>query len=153
MPAGLLAATSGPENRCYALDFASRKSRTVVMSIMGGETCVCLDAFDASFATSLDLHSILGNNLVAVFYTESKQLFDALVKENCTTERHLNAEIPSVRQSYRDLKIVCIGLVRGADNAADGFTEVGSNRALNELIRTRINCTEVVEWIGRTKGE
>lgn len=65
---------------CHVLDYASRKSRRVVQSIMGGDMCAFIDAFDVAFAVAADLRSITSHLLDSAFSTDSRQLFDALVK-------------------------------------------------------------------------
>lgn len=147
---GYLILLADASNACHVIDYASRKSRRVVRSIMGGETCALLDAFDAAFAVSADLKMALGRELYIAMFTDSKQLFDALVRGKRTTERRLMIEIHSVRQSYQSFEISRIGLVRGTDNPADGVSKIGHNGALDRLLDTQMDNTDVIEWIERT---
>lgn len=112
-----------------------------------------LDAFDVAFAVAADLHSILSRRLDIVPFTDSRQLFDALVKGKRTAEQNSTVEIASARQSYRNFEINGVGLVQCADNPADRLTKVVASGALGMLIESQMDRTLVVEWIERTTRE
>lgn len=59
-------------------------------------------------------------------FTDSKQLFEALVQNKRTTEMRHIIEMHSVRQSYRSFEISRIGLVHGTDIPTDGLKEFSS---------------------------
>lgn len=137
-------------NNCHVLDFSSKKSKRIVRSIMGGEVCAFVDAFDYAFMMMKDLNTMLGKVIPIFMFTDSKQLFDALTKGKRTTEKRLMIDILSARQSYKRFEISAIGLVTGLSNPADGLSKIGGNGALQKILETGMDETPVEQWIERT---
>lgn len=134
---------------CHVLDYSSKKSKRVVRSIMGGEVCAFMDAFDSVFALAADLEMVYGRKLEIYMYTDSKQLFDAMIKGKRTQEKRLMVDIMAARQSYRRFEITRVGLVKCVDNRADGLSKINDNVALDRLLDLFVDKTPVVEWIDR----
>lgn len=65
-------------HNCHILEYASRKSRRVVRSIMGSEVYAFMDAFDLAVVVRKDLEMMMGTNLEITMWTDCKQLFDAV---------------------------------------------------------------------------
>lgn len=136
-------------NACHILDYASRKSKRVVRSIMGGEVYAFMDAFDMAFVLKKDLEMVLDTKLGIIMLTDSKQLFDSVTCGKRTAERRLSIDVSAARKSYRNYEIECLGLVRGEANPADGLTEAFGNGALSRLMETGRDDTPVEQWIER----
>lgn len=136
-------------NACHVLDYASKKSKRVVRSIMGGEVYAFMDAFDMAFVIKKDLERVLDTDLSIIMLTDSKQLFDSVTCGKRTAERRLSIDISAARQSYQNYEIECLGLVRGDANPADGLTKASGNSALRRLMETGRDETSVEQWIER----
>lgn len=76
---------SDASDSCHIADYSSQKSRCVVRSIMVGETCAFLDAFDAARAFPANLRTALGIKLKISANTDSRQLFDEIERSKRTT--------------------------------------------------------------------
>lgn len=150
---GYLVLLCDHSDNCHVLDYASRKSKRVVRSIMGGETYAFMDAFDLAFVIKTDLEVILGMDLNIVMFTDSRQLYDSVTCGKRTAERRLSIDVTAARQSYRDYEIASIGLVKGEVNPADGLTKPGGNGALRRIIETGRDTTPVESWIVREDGD
>lgn len=66
---------------------------------MGGEICAFVDSFDAAFGMAADLELVYGRKLRIDMLTDSKQLFDAMVKGKKTSKMRLMVDIMVDRQS------------------------------------------------------
>lgn len=65
--------------------FSSQKCRQIVRSILDAEVYAFADAFDASYNIK-DLEHILGKTIGLKMFTDSKSLFDIIIKRSGTTE-------------------------------------------------------------------
>lgn len=82
------------------MEYSSRKSQRVVRLIVDSNTFEFLDAFDAAFAIKDDIEANIEKSLSLSTLTDSKQLFDAIVKRKRTAERRLMVKMTSARQLY-----------------------------------------------------
>lgn len=137
------------KNTCHILDFSSKKSRRIVRSIMAGEVCAFMDAFDVSFMVSSDISNLLGITIPVFMFTDSKQLFDSVTKGKRTTEKRLMIDISAARESYKRFEIEAIGLIKGSDNPADDLSKINGNGALKQILDSGFDETPVVQWIER----
>lgn len=135
------------ENNAHVLDYASPKSKRVVRSIMAGEVCAFLDAYDAAIVIAKDLHMLLGSEIHLIMFTDSKQLFDALTRGKRTTEKRLMIDTTIVREAYNRLEIYAVGLIRGEQNPSEALTKENNNGVLDELLTTGKDNTKVDLWI------
>lgn len=67
-------------------------------------------------------------------FTNSKQLFDATIKGNHTTERRLMVDIPVARHSYRRSKIEGVALIKEDVNPADALRKIKGNHSLYKMM-------------------
>ena len=138
-------------NRCHVINYASRKSRRVVKSIMAGEVYAFSAAFDVSFLLKHDMDRVLNRLIPLHMFTDSKQMFDVITSARHTTEKRLMIDITAARQSYERFEIHNVGLVPGKSNPADGFTKPNPCNALREILKSGIDETPVSQWVIRRK--
>lgn len=60
-----------------------------------------MDAFDLFYIIRMDLDLMLDIHLDLTMFTESKQLFNAVICGNRTQERRLGIDLSAARQIYR----------------------------------------------------
>ena len=129
-------------NNCVPLMFKSYKARRVTRSAMAAEVIAFSDMADAAVTLSKEVERTLGRTIALQLLTDSKCLFDVISKGSRTSERRLMLDIASSRESFRVGDISDIGLVRSADNIADGLTKTMSQAALHGILSTgRVNIT------------
>lgn len=146
---GYLVFMCDKDDVCHILDFSSKKSKLIVRSIMAAEVYAFVDAFDAVMILAHDLWKTLDQEIPLYLFTDSKQLFDAILKGKHTTEKRLMIDVRCARQAYKDFEIDSIGLVSGMDNPANGMTELSSNGALQKIMESGYDLTSVVQFIER----
>ena len=71
-----------------------------------------------------------------VICTDSRSLYECLVKLGSTTEKRLMIDIMSLRESYEKREISEIQWIDGRDNPADALTKKTPNHALATLVST-----------------
>lgn len=71
-------------NACHFLDYASKKCKRVVRSILGGELYAFTEGFDSAFMLKHDLERIYGKHIPLQMRTDSKQMFDVITKASTT---------------------------------------------------------------------
>ena len=142
----LLADKFGKRN---ILHYASYKSRRVTRSVLGAEVYAFADAFDYAYVIRHDLEEILNQCIPLQIMTDSRSLFDVIVRNSTTSDRRLMIDIKDVRESYESQKISHVGFVRSEDNPANAFTKSKHCDALERILRTGTIDLHVDEWIVR----
>ena len=137
-------------NGCHISDFASKKSRRIVRSILGGEVYAFTDGFDCAFVIRHDLQKQYGRNIPLQMRTDSKQMFDVITKASHTSERRLMIDIAATREAYNANEVSNVGLLGSENNVADGLTKPKYCKALEALLRTGKDENPVEQWIIRT---
>jgi hypothetical protein len=123
---------------------------------------------DASFANNKDLSSQIGYVIVLadtlgnailpsrapislVLCTDSKSLFDCIVKLGTTQEKRLMIDVMCLRQSYERREITECRWIEGTLNPADAMTKKAPCAALKRLIDENKVSTDSKEWVERPK--
>lgn len=136
-------------DRCHVLAYSSKKSRRVVRSIMAGEVYAFANAFDEAFIIKHDLERVYKQRVPLTMLTDSKQLFDVITRASHTTEKRLMIDIAAAREAYNRNEITNVGLVKSANNLADGLTKPGFCQSLDDVLRTAMDQNPVEQWIIR----
>ena len=98
--------------------------------------------FDIGVVIKATLGKILGSAVPLILYTDSKSLYNCLVKLGTTQEKQLMVDMISLRQSYKQREITKVKWIHGYHNSADSMTKAKFSAALKTLIDTnRINIS------------
>ncbi len=96
-----------------------------------------------------DLERITGTRIPLSMFTDSKSLFDTMVKNTVLTEKRLMIDLRVAREAYNLNEISDIGFIRGNANPADCFTKVGHNDALTRIVFDGLCDLAVEQWVIR----
>ena len=112
-----------------------------------------VNGFDCAIAISTTLHQIARTlNLPPVpviVCSDSKSLYDCLVKLGTTNEKRLMIDIMSLRESYENREITEVRWINGKDNPADACTKKMPNSALEKLVSTNSLTIKVEAFVDR----
>ena len=127
----------------------SVKCKRVTRSILALELYGIAHGFDIGGSVKSTLDKILGIDLPLVLCTDSKSLYDCLVKLGTIAEKRLIIDVMCLRQAYERREIAEVKWIAGNTNPADAMTKEKPSKALKQLIDTNKVRLEVVEWVER----
>ncbi|KAL0933404.1 RNase H-like protein [Colletotrichum truncatum] len=113
--------------------------------------------FDSGISLSSTLNRILRTlnlpGIPVVIYTDSRSLYECLVRLGTTDEKRLMIDIMSLRESYEKKEISEVRWIDGKDNPADAFTKKSPNSALEQLITTSKLRIRIEAYVDRLRGK
>ena len=105
--------------------------------------------FDVRATIKSTIKKILQTTLLLILCTDSKSLYDCLVKLGTTQEKWLMVDLMCLQQSYKRQEIAEIKWIDGNSNPADAMTKSKPCQALRDLINTNTVKLEVTRWVER----
>jgi hypothetical protein len=122
------------------IHWSSTKCKRVTRSVLASELYGMMTGFDNGIALSTTLQQITAclklPRIPVVICSDSKSLYECLVKLGTTTEKRLMIDIMSLRESYEKREISEIRRIDGRDNPGDALTKKSPNTALEKLVST-----------------
>lgn len=106
--------------------------------------------FDHGAVIKATIEKILQLKLPLVLCTDSKSLYECLVKLGSTQEKRLMVDLMCLRQSYERRMITEIKWIDGNANPADAMTKGKACSALSDLIDTNKVNLSTKEWVERS---
>ncbi len=94
--------------------------------------------FNADSVIKSIIQRILNISLSMILLTDSRSLYDCLVKLEITSEKRLMIDLMCLRQSYERREITKIRRIDDDFNFADAMTKINSCQTLTKLIDTNI---------------
>ena len=86
--------------------------------------------FDMGVSVKSTVNRVLQIDLPLVVYTDSKSLYEYLVKLDTTQEKRLIIDIICLRQTYERHEIAEIKWIKGNSNPIDAMTKAKPSNAL-----------------------
>jgi hypothetical protein len=123
-------------NNANIVHFSSIKCKRVTRSVLASELISLAHAFDHGVVIKATLEKILRAKLPLILATDSKSLWECLVKLGSTHEKRLMIDLMCLRQSYERRMITKIKWISGIANPADSMTKSKPCQALRALIDT-----------------
>jgi hypothetical protein len=149
---GFVIVLADAKNNANVVHWSSIKCRRVTRSVLASELYAMSHGFDAAAAIKSSITQLLhlADPLPLVMCTDSKSLYDCLVKLGTTQEKRLMIDLMSLRQSYERQEITEVRWISGESNPADAMTKARPCRALQALIDTNMLHIEATAWVERT---
>ena len=111
------------EDRCHILDYASRKCKRVVRSIMSRRVYTFAKGFDRAYAIKRTLEKVYPQNLRVTMLKDSKRMFDVITKASHSSGTRLMIDVAAAREAYNRNDISNVALVLSEHNIADVLTK------------------------------
>ncbi|QGA14690.1 hypothetical protein EYB26_002346 [Talaromyces marneffei] len=139
-------------NNANILHWSSTKCKRITRSVLGSETYALANGFDAAAVIKSTLTQLLHltEPLPLIVCTDSKSLYECLVKLGTTHEKRLMIDLMCLRQSYERQEITEVRWIDGNSNPADAMTKSKPCHALQELIDTNKLRINVDGWVERS---
>ena len=96
------------------------------------------------------MDKILQIDLPLILCTDSKSLYDCLVRLGTTQEKRLMIDVMCLRQAYERRVITEVKWIDGEANPADAMTKGKPCSALTQLIDTNRIDLQAVGWVERS---
>ena len=113
-----------------------------------------VNGFDIGAAIKKTIENITKiDNLPLLLCTDSKSLYECLVKLGTTHEKRLMVDIMCLRQSYERHEITEVIWIDGDSNPADVMTKSRPCQALRDLIDSNRIDLRAMGWVERNQQE
>ncbi|KHJ30833.1 hypothetical protein EV44_g3495 [Erysiphe necator] len=145
---GFVVVLKDKENRANILHWSSTKCKRITRSVLAAELYALVNGFDSATTIKSTLERILCMQLPLIICTDSKSLYDCLVKLGTTREKRLMIDVMCFREAYEKREIAEIRWIKGQSNPADAITKSKCCNALRNLIDTNsifIKTNELIE--------
>jgi hypothetical protein len=137
------------QDNANIIHWSSTKCKRVTRSVLASELYAMSNALDIASAIKSTIEKILRISLPLTICTDSKSLYDCLVKLGTTQEKRLMVDLMCLRQSYERREIAEVKWIDGNTNPADAMTKSKACSALKDLVDTnKVNIT-YNEWVER----
>jgi hypothetical protein len=146
---GYVVILADQDNNANILHWSSTKCRRVTRSVLASELYAMSNSVDMAASIKATIELILNLTLPLTTCTDSKSLYDCLVKLGTTQEKRLMVDLMCLRQSYERREIAEIKWIDGDSNPADAMTKSKACPALRELIDTNKINIKVTQWVER----
>jgi hypothetical protein len=136
------------------LHWSSTKCKRVTHSTLASELYGMANGFDIGAALKKTIENIIKiNNLPLLLCTDSKSLYECLVKLGTTYEKWLMVDIMCLCQSYERREITEVIWINGDTNPADAMTKERPCQALRDLVDTNKINLRATGWVERAQKE
>jgi hypothetical protein len=134
------------------IHWSSIKCKRVIRSVLAAKFYAMINDFDVEAIIKFIIEHILKlkNSLSLILLTDSKSLYDCLVKLDTIAEKKLMIDLMCLRQSYERRKNTEIRWIDEDSNFADAMTKSTFCNALIKLIDINFLNLKITEWVERT---
>ncbi|OHW89527.1 RNase H-like protein [Colletotrichum incanum] len=109
--------------------------------------------FDSGISLSTTLNRILRTlqvpRIPVIVCSDSRSLYECLVRLGTTDEKRLMIDIMSLRESYEKKEISEVRWINGKDNPSDALTKKTPNSALEQLVTTNMLQIRIEAYVER----
>lgn len=146
---GYVIALADGTNMANIVHWSSTKCKRVTRSVLASELYAMAHGFDIGAAIKATIEAIMRIKLPLVLCTDSKSLYDCLVKLGTTQEKRLMVDLMCLRQAYERREIAEVRWIDGNSNPADSMTKEKPCQALAALIDSNTLNIDTTEWVER----
>ena len=136
-------------NKANIIHWSLIKCKRVTRSVLASELYSMAHGFDAGAVIKSTTENIMSISLPMIICTDSKSLYECLVKLDSTQEKRLMIDVMCLRQSYERREIMEIKWIDGDSNPADSMTKAKPSQALQRLIDSNTIDLKETEWVER----
>jgi hypothetical protein len=137
-------------NKTNIIHWFFTKCKRMIRSVLAAKLYAMTNEFDADSVIKSIIQRILKIlSLSMILLTDSRSLYDCLIKLDTTSEKRLMIDLMCLRQSYERREITKIRWIDEDTNSIDAMTKINSCQALTKLIDTNIIDLRTTAWVKR----
>jgi hypothetical protein len=142
-------------NAANILHWSSVKCKRVTRSVLAAELFAMVHGFDIGSVLRATLIKMLGDKtpIPLILATDSKSLYDCLVRLGTTVEKRLMVNVMALRQSYERREITEVKWIHGSNNPVDSMTKNKPSSALKTVIDSNKIDLDMTEWVERATAK
>jgi hypothetical protein len=125
------------------------KCKRMIRSVLAAKLYAMTNEFDARSVIKSIIRRIFNIFLSMILLTDSRSLYDCLVKLDITSEKRLMIDLMCLRQSYERREITEIRWIDENTNSVDAMIKINSCQTLTKLIDTNIIDLRTTAWMKR----
>jgi hypothetical protein len=149
---GYIIALADNEDNANILHCSSTKCKRITRSTLASELYGMVNRFDIGAAIKKTIENITKiDNLPLLLCTDSKSLYEYLVKLETTHKKRLMVDIMCLRQSYERREITKVIWIDRDSNPADAMTKSRPCQALRDLIDSNRIDLRAMGWVERNQ--
>src|SRR6266513_4407281 len=138
-------------NQANVIHWSSIKYKRITRSVLAAELYAMAHSFDKGMVIKTIIKKILSRSIPLNVCTNSKSLYDCLVKLGTMNEKRLMIDLLCLRQSYERREIAEVKWIDGNTNPADAITKGKLCNALKTLLDMNTIDLKVTEWVERAE--
>jgi hypothetical protein len=146
---GFIIVLADKNNQANILHWSSIKCKRITRSVLAAELYAMAHSFDKGMVIKTTIEKILNKSIPLIVCTDSKSLYDCLVKLGTTNEKRLMIDLLCLRQSYERREIAEVKWIDGNTNPADAMTKGKPCNALKTFLDMNTIDLKVTEWVER----
>jgi cytochrome c oxidase subunit IV len=133
------------------LHWSSIKCKRVTRSVLVVELYAMVHDFDVNSVLKAILTKMLDVLIFLILVTDSKSLYDCLVRLGITVEKRLMIDVMTLRQSYERREIIEVKWIDESNNLVDSMikTSFKAFSALKQIIDINRIRLDSIEWMKR----
>jgi hypothetical protein len=139
------------QNKVNIIHWSFIKCKKMIRSVLVTELYVMTNDFDIESMIKSTMKRILNVFIFLILLTDSRSLFDCLIKLWTTSEKRLMSDLMCLRQSYERGEKAEIRWIDEEINSIDVMIETKLCQVLKNLIDTHTIDLKTTEWIERVR--
>jgi hypothetical protein len=134
------------------LHWSSIKRKRVTRSILTAELFVMIHDFDVDSVLKSSLIKMFNKEVFIslILITDSKFLYDCLIRLSITIEKRLMIDVMILRQFYERREITEVIWIHGINNSVDSMIKAKSSTTLKTMIDINQINLNITDWVKRT---
>jgi hypothetical protein len=122
------------------INTSSTKYKHITRNNLASKICGTINGFDLAYIIAAILKMIIDQQnlpkILIVLYTDSKFLYEYIIKLRTIKEKHLIINIITIKQTYEKKELFEIRYINRRDNPIDTITKLSLNKVLEKFINT-----------------
>src|SRR6266480_2395057 len=148
---GFVIVLTDKNNQTNVIHWSSIKYKRITRSVLAAELYAMAYSFNKGMVIKTTIEKILSRSIPLTVYTNSKSLYDCLVKLGTTNKKRLIIDLLCLRQSYERREIAEVKWIDGNTNPTNAMTKGKPYNALKAFLNMNKIDLKVTEWVERAE--